>query len=201
MSASVNQAISQASRLLERARELEALQYGDFRLSSGASSGFYFDGRLLSMDPESVSIVAGLFLDALCREGVHVFGGPAVGAVPMVGALALLSHQREVLLRGFFVRSEPKSHGMGKLVEGDVRSGDAYAIYDDTISTGGSLLEAVSALDEIGAEARVGMCILDRRQGGSATLEGRGVPVLSVLRKTDEDRVVVDEESLNRWFG
>ena len=43
---------AEAERLLELAVRLGALTYGEFTLSSGKVSPYYFDGRLLTLDPE-----------------------------------------------------------------------------------------------------------------------------------------------------
>ena len=196
-----SEAIKQATRLLERAEELDALKYGEFTLASGKSSRFYFDGRLISMDPESVSIVSDLFLDIMANRGMKIFGGPAVGAVPMVGAVALRAHQRGEQLTGYFVRSEQKQHGMGKLIEGNISAGDSVAVYDDTISTGGSLLDAVEAVQELPANVELALCILDRKQGGTDHLQKLGVPVFNILIRTPSDTVEVDQAALQNWFG
>ena len=42
-------------RLLELALERGAIKYGDFTLTSGKKSSYYFDGRLLSLDPEGAT--------------------------------------------------------------------------------------------------------------------------------------------------
>ncbi len=195
------EAIRRAARLLERARELAALQYGDFTLSSGQTSKFYFDGRLLSMDPESVDIVSDVFLEVMRSQSIRSFGGPAVGAVPMVGALALRAHQCGENFKGYFVRSERKEHGMGRMVEGNLSGGDSVAIYDDTISTGGSLLAAVEAVRQLPARVTLALCILDRKQGGTDQLHKMGIPVFNILVRTPRDDVEVDEECLSRWLG
>lgn len=198
---SLTDAVSKADRLLERAVELNALRYGDFTLSSGQSSKFYFDGRLLSMDPESAYIISDLFVNVLMQRDIHVFGGPAVGAVPMVGTLALKAYQENLKFKGFFVRSEQKKHGMGKLIEGDVSAGDTVAIYDDTISTGGSLLEAIDAVEKLPADIQLALCVLDRKQGGPAELTRRGIPLFNILVKTERDTVEVDRDTLREWFS
>ncbi len=196
-----NSAIARAERLLERAVELEALQYGKFLLSSGETSAFYFDGRLLSTDPESVSIVSEIFIEALERKRIHSFGGPAMGAVPMIGAMALRAYQSNFDLSGFFVRSEPKRHGMGKMIEGTIPNESEAAIYDDTISTGGSMFKAVEALERgSDAKVRLAMCILNRKQGGDAELNRRGIMLFSILSKTTEETVNVDADNLRTWF-
>ena len=144
-------AIAKAERLLERALELEAIRYGEFTLSSGATTSYYFDGRLLTTDGESVDILAHLFVDILNRHGIHRFGGPAVAAVPIIGGIALLAHQQSKEIKGFFVRSEQKRYGMGKQIEGHIEPGDRVAIWDDTISTGTALIDAIDAVNGLPA--------------------------------------------------
>ena len=126
--------------------ELGALRYGEFTLASGAKSTYYFDGRLLTTDGESVEILSSIFLEVLANRDIHRFGGPAVAAVPIIGGITLMAHTNGYDLKGYFVRSEQKQHGMGKQIEGHITPGDRVAIWDDTISTGGSLLDAADAV-------------------------------------------------------
>lgn len=194
------EAIARAERLLERSIELKALEYGEFTLSSGAKSSYYFDGRLLTTDGESVEIISDLFLDVLVRRDIHRFGGPAVAAVPIIGGLALMAHSRGYDLKGYFVRSEAKKYGMGKLIEGHIAPGEKVAVWDDAISTGGSLFGAIDAVSELPAEIDVVFTILDRNQGGSDRLAERSIPLFSILSSNPEGRVVVDHAPLRKWF-
>ena len=73
-------AIASAERLLGRALKLGALRYGEFTLASGAKSSYYFDGRLLTTDGESVEIVADMFVDLLIRAATSI--GSAVPPSP-----------------------------------------------------------------------------------------------------------------------
>lgn len=194
------EAISRAERLLERSIELQALEYGEFTLSSGAKTSYYFDGRLLTTDGESVEIISDLFLDVLARRDIHRFGGPAVAAVPIIGGLALKAYTRGYDLKGYFVRSEAKKYGMGKLIEGHIERGERVAVWDDAISTGGSLFGAIEAISELPTEIDVVFTILDRNQGGSDRLRERSMPLFSILSSNPEGCVVVDHASLREWF-
>ena len=53
------------SRLLEVAKEKGALLFGEFQLSAGGTSSYYFDGRLLTLDPEGSYLTAKRFLPSL----------------------------------------------------------------------------------------------------------------------------------------
>lgn len=187
------------TRLLARAKELESLKTGDFTLSSGQKSKYYFDGRLLSLDPEGADLISAAFLDIVRRSGAEAVGGPAVAAVPIVGALVLRSRLESPGpgapggLAGFFVRGEAKKHGAGKQIEGPVRPGMSVAVFDDTISTGGSLVMAVDAIQEFGCKVVATLCVLDRNQGGSDELRRRGLPFHALWAADGEGNVRVVE--------
>ena len=194
-------AIASAERLLERSLELGALQYGEFTLSSGARSSYYFDGRLLTTDGESVELTAGLFLDVLMSCDIHRFGGPAVAAVPIIGGMVLLAHTNGYDLKGYFVRSEAKRYGMGKIVEGHIAMGERVAVWDDAISTGGSLSRAIDAVTDMQARVEVAMTILDRNQGGGDTLKDQSIPLFNIFSSNYEGLVEVDRTALREWFN
>ena len=50
------------TKLLDIAYANGALKTGKFILSSGKESHYYFDGRLLSLDPEGINLIADLML-------------------------------------------------------------------------------------------------------------------------------------------
>lgn len=191
--ASMVQTASASQRLLERAKELGALEFGDFTLASGQKSGYYFDGRRLSLDPEGAHLVSQLFLEKIVAAGCEAAGGPTVAAVPIVGALALRSWQERKGLTGFFVRPQAKGHGMGRQIEGSIKPGMRVAVFDDTVSTGGSLLEAIDAVQAFGCEVALVLCVLDRKQGGSDEVRRRGLPFVSLWEASPEGEVRVTE--------
>lgn len=171
-----------AQEILDLAKELGALAFGEFVLTSGQTSAYYFDGRLLTLSPTGADLAARALLPAVREAGAEAVGGPAVGAVPLVTAIAVRSGQdggRPV--PGFFVRKEAKEHGMGKAIEGPLPPGSRVAIVDDACSTAGSLYMAIEAAEAAGHEVALAACILDRAQGGSARLRSEGYRFLALL--------------------
>ena len=180
-----------AERILARARELGALRTGDFTLASGQKSNYYFDGRLLTMDPEGADLVSAAFLQLVTDAGAEAAGGPTMAAIPIVGALVLRSRLEGLPVAGFFVRPEVKDYGATKQVEGPVRPGQRVAVFDDTVSTGGSLLRAIDAVQEMGCEVVLVLAVLDRRQGGSDEVRRRGLNFTALLEADAEGTVRV----------
>ena len=73
--------MSDLERLLEVAKERKALLFGDFTLSSGAKSNYYFDGRLLTLDPEGSFLTAKCFLPILYAVSYTHLTLPTIGSV------------------------------------------------------------------------------------------------------------------------
>ena len=182
---------SNAQRLLELSERLGALQYGEFTLSSGAKSDYYFDGRLVTLDAEGAYLVGRLFEPIIRARDAEAIAGPALAAVPMIAAISVASYLEGSPVPGLIVRSERKQHGTGKLIEGSVREGMAVAVVDDTCNQGGSLLHAIKAVEAAGCRVVKVMCILDRNEGGSRAIRERGYDFVSFFEVGDDGRIRV----------
>ena len=183
-------------RLLQLAIERGALKYGDYVLSSGQKSRYYFDARLLSLDPEGAYLIAKVLLPILKESGAEAVGGPTLGADPIVAAVALTSHLEGSPMPAFIVRKEAKSHGTGQHVEGPLVPGSRVAIIDDVCTMGGSLFSAIEAAEAAGCSVVKVITILDRCQGGSEELVRRGYDFVSLLDATAEGDVKVARSGL-----
>jgi orotate phosphoribosyltransferase len=161
----------------ERAYEWRA---EPFRLTSGAESHHYVDGKQVTLDAMGLNLFARWILAKVEETGAEAVGGPVVGADPIVGAVAALSAQTLSVVHGFLVRNEPKKHGKQLLIEGPELQEDTYVILvDDVLTTGRSLLRAVETVRATGAVV-MGVCVLvDREEGGREALEEEGVPVFA----------------------
>ena len=182
-------------RILELAQELGALQFGEFTLSSGQKSGYYFDGRLLTLHPEGAYLVSSAFLPLVLASSAQAVGGPTLGADPIVGSLVSASHAEGTPVRGFLVRSETKDHGAQRLIEGPLEAGCRVAILDDVCSTGGSLFHAIAAAEGQGCRVVKVLAILDRLQGGSQRLRDGGYDFAALLAAGPDGSVAVAPEA------
>jgi len=178
-------------RLLEVALARGALKYGQFTLTSGKQSSYYFDGRLLSLDPEGAGLIAEALLPLLLDAGVEAVGGLTLGADPIVSSIAVVSGQKGVGLPGFIVRKEAKAHGTGQAIEGPLTHGCKVAIIDDVCTTAGSLFQAIAAAEAVGCSVVKVAAILDRNEGGSDELRKRGYDFVSLLSANTEGRIEV----------
>jgi orotate phosphoribosyltransferase len=172
------------------AESLGALKHGEFTLSSGKNSPYYFDGRLLTLDPRGAFLIGQAFLPVVREAGAQAVGGLALGADPMATAIALTSHSDETPIPAFIVRKEPKDHGTGRAIEGHLPKGSKVAVVDDTCTSGESLLKAIAAVEDAGCKVVIVATILDRREGGSDEIRNRGYLFWTLLEATPEGKVM-----------
>ncbi|MGB2756290.1 MAG: orotate phosphoribosyltransferase [Acidimicrobiia bacterium] len=167
-----------------KARFVEyAIREGEFTLASGKTSNWYVDGRQVTFRGDCVDIVGDSVLEALGEAGVGAFdsvGGLAIGADPVTVAVA-----RSAGVRGFAVRKEAKGHGVGGRIAGPLRASDRVLVVEDTVTTGGSLLEAIDAIVEFGATIVAATTLLDRGGTLRGDLRDRGITYVPVFGAPD----------------
>ena len=182
-----------AERLLSLAKEKGALLYGDFQLSSGVKSNYYFDGRLLTLEPEGAYLIAKCFIPAITESGAEAIAGPTLGADPIVASVAAISHMEGSSIPGLIVRKETKSHGGMRAIEGPIIHGTLsdrrIAVVDDTCSTGSSLFMAIDALEMAGSKIVKVLSILDRQMGGSREIIERGYDFQALLEADENGNI------------
>lgn len=141
-----------AAKLLE-VKAIKLQPNDPFTWASGWKSPFYCDNRKTLSYPALRSFVK----TELTRLVMEEFPEATAVAGVATGAIAQGALVADLLGMPFaYVRSKPKDHGMGNLIEGTLPEGSKVVVVEDLISTGGSSLKAVEALRQAGLEV-VGM--------------------------------------------
>ncbi len=172
------------NELMALVRE-KALQFGEFTLVSGKKASYYLDGKQITLDAAGANILGEGILDLLTDQLPDAVGGMSIGADPITAAVLTLAGVRDLSLRGFMVRKEPKGHGLERYIEGPVQSGDRVVILEDVVTTGGSSLLAIERATQYGLKVDGVIAIIDRLEGGQAAFEERGCWFKSLLTVQD----------------
>ena len=120
-----------------------------FVWASGIKSPIYCDNRLILTAPAAREVVEKALAETIRREypGCEVLMGTSTAGIPHA---AIVGHILGLPMG--YVRSGSKDHGRENRIEGRLEKGQKVVVIEDLISTGGSVLEVVSALREAGAE-------------------------------------------------
>lgn len=153
----------------------EAVFHGDFTLTSGKQASYYIDLRKLSLDHRAAPLIGEVMLDLIADiDGVVAVGGLTMGADPIAAAIMHQGVARGVYYDAFVVRKSAKDHGRGRLVEGPDLAGKRVIVVEDTSTTGGSPLQAIAAVEQLGAEVAAVAVVVDRQAPAQERIEAAG---------------------------
>ncbi len=173
------------ARLKEILLEKSVISGREFKLASGKTSDFYVDARVTTLLPEGAYLCGRIFLEMLKNFAVDAVGGYSIGADPIVSSIAVLSHLENKPIPAFIIRKEAKSHGTGKIIEGNFPKNGRVAIFEDVVTSGGSILRGAKQVEEHGGEVAVIMAVIDREEGGREKIEAAGYKFLSIFTRKD----------------
>lgn len=177
-----------------------ALKFGVFTLTSGKTSPYYIDLRIVPSFPDAFQRVCDLYLNVIQKD-LGIKGFDRVAGIPSAGipfASVIAYHLSKPFL---YVRPRMRLHGRERRIEGILMPGDRVLLIDDLITTGSSLRKSAAAIRAEGGVVTDGVVLLDREEGGGERLARDGVILHYLLRVSEAaDRLyemgVITEDQL-----
>jgi orotate phosphoribosyltransferase len=163
--------------LIAELRE-HALIIGEVTLTSGALAQYYVDAKRAILRPEGFAALA-----TLLAAQVQAWSGTAVGGMTMgADAVACAALAGGANAKAFFVRKDAKAHGLQRRIEGPLLDlEDRCVVVEDVVTTGGSTLAAIDALQREGFGICGVVSVLDRLAGGGEAIErAAGAPYVAL---------------------
>jgi orotate phosphoribosyltransferase len=149
------------------------IKFGKFTLASGRESDYYVDVKSALLNP-------GFLKEISVRAAKYVTGNKVaaveLGAVPL-GVGVSLETGKDLII----IRKEKKEHGLEKVMEGKVEMGETITFVEDVTTTGGTLLRAITKLNELHARTDRVIVVVDRKEGAKEALEYQGVELISLV--------------------
>lgn len=185
--------IPQAREQLRALLQQKSICRGEFVLASGRKSDFYIDARLTTLDPSGAILIGKvgweLLKETAASLGRHVdaIGGLTMGADPVALSIGIAAHldDSSTSLQVFTVRKSAKEHGRLKRIEGNFSPGRSVVVVDDVITTGGSTIQAIDAIEEAGGHIAFVVVLVDREEGGRTNIEKRGYKVVAMFTRSE----------------
>ncbi len=164
------------STLIDELCNLGALKFGTFTLKTGLVSPFYIDLRPTISSPQLLIKIADVIKEAVKDSSFDLVSGVPYTALPFATVFSIRQNIPMILLR-----KEKKIYGTGKMCEGIFRQGQKCLVIEDVITSGQSILEAITALEDEGLIVQDIVSLVDREQGGRQLLEKKGYRLHAVF--------------------
>ena len=161
----------------------KAVVHGKVILSSGREADYYVDLRRVTLDGEAAPLIGRVMLETTADISYDAVGGLTLGADPVGAAMMHAASASGRKLDAFVVRKEGKAHGLQRRIEGPDVTGRRVLAVEDTSTTGGSVMQAVDALREAGAEV-VGVAVVVDR-GAREAIAAAGIPYVAAYERED----------------
>lgn len=168
---------------LLRQIEDKAVVHGRVTLSSGQEADYYIDLRRITLDGAAAPLVGRVMRATTRGLEYDAVGGLTLGADPVGAAMLHAADAAGERLDSFVVRKEGKAHGLQRRIEGPDVQGRRVLAVEDTSTTGDSVMTAVEALREAGAEVVAVAVIVDR--GARGAVEAAGLSYLAAYELSD----------------
>jgi len=151
------------------------------------------DARVTTMDPRGALLIGQVGWEMVKETAlklgrrVNAIGGLTMGADPVALSIGIAAQLEDpsTPLQVFTVRKSAKEHGRLKRIEGNFSAGDSVVVVDDIITTGGSTIQAIDAIEEAGGRIAFVIVLVDRQEGGRENIEKRGHTVVPIFTRSD----------------
>ncbi|MBV9120569.1 MAG: orotate phosphoribosyltransferase, partial [Chloroflexi bacterium] len=153
---------------------------GNFVLSSGRHSNYYFDKYLFETNP-SILKRLGRYLGELVPPETQCLAAPELGAVLLGAAVSM-----ELGLPLVLVRKDTKDYGTSRLLEGpELNKGERVTVIEDILTSGGQAIRAAQKVREAGGRVLRLVAVVDREEGAAAAMAAAELPYEPLFRKSD----------------
>lgn len=167
-----------------------------FTWASGIKSPIYCDNRLILTAPETRDLVENAIAEAIQENypQCQIIMGTGTAGIAHAAIAGHILH-----LPMGYVRGSAKGHGRANRIEGKLKPGDKVVVVEDLISTAGSVLDTVEALEEAGAEVLGIVSIFTYgMKKGVEKLKEKSVPNISLSTLDDLVEVAAEEGYIAR---
>ena len=154
-------------------------------LSSGREADYYVDMRRVTLDGAASPLVGRVMRDLVSDWDFEAVGGLTLGADPVATSMLHAAAAAGGRLDAFVVRKEQKAHGLQRRIEGTEVAGRRVVAVEDTSTTGASVLTAIAALREAGAEMAGVAVIVDRGTGAAEKIQAEGLEYRYAISSSD----------------
>jgi orotate phosphoribosyltransferase len=159
-------------------KECGAFKTGEFTLTSGKKSNFYVDIKQASTNPKILAEIA-REMKSLIKDESRI-AGMELGAVPLAVAVSLESGLPYVI-----IRKRERSHGTGKLIEGNMKGGERILLVEDVTTSGSSLVKAAEIIRQAKGVVDRALVVVDREEGALELLADNGITLVPLVRVSE----------------
>ncbi len=184
------------TELCRALHKIGALEFGVFKLTSGRTSPYYVDLRIVPSFPDAFRKVCDLYI-ILAKTDLGMDSFERVAGIPTAG-IPFASFVAYQLQKPFlYIRQLTRLHGRERRIEGLIMPGDRVLLVDDLITTGGSIRKAAKAIRAEGGIVNNALVLLDREEGGKQKLAEDNISLHYLLTASEAAKKLYEADAID----
>lgn len=172
-----------------------AIKLGDFTLKSGEKSNIYFDMRIIISYPSIFNLIFDYiifkFPDLL--TDIQYICGVEFGGLPLANFISFKKNISQI-----FIRNNIKNYGTQKIIEGIYENFGSLLLIEDVITTGSSIKEKLSIINDNNINVKKIFVLMDRRKDISNKFED--ISIFSLFNANEINEYIASFELNNNLF-
>ena len=161
--------------------ENKIIKHGEYTLKSNQKSNIYIDLKKIVSYPQLNLKICNKIRDIINPE-LNVICGTPYGAVPFASYISI---KDEIPM--IFLRKEAKNYGTKKLLEGNFREGDTVILIEDVVTSGQSVIDTATKLEEQGLIVKQIITVFSRSNNKNLTYKNIPIEYLFHIDDIDMD--------------
>jgi len=186
--------VDEERQILRDLVEKRCLLFGDYTLSTGKKSNFYFDCKHATLDGHALALISDAFLEEIKKFRVEptAIGGLTMGADFIAAAVAMRAYQTGAkTVHASIVRKDRKEHGTRNWIENELSKNTPIVVVDDVVTTGASTQTACDRFRDAGYKIVGILALVDREVGGLQKLKAAvGCDATAIFSISDFPRLL-----------
>ncbi len=143
--------------LIRRLKEVGAVKFGEFVLSSGQKSNVYVDIKHACTYPDILKLITELMAKKVRELDFDKIACIELGGVPLAVALSMKMEKPLVIFR-----KQKKDYGIKDDCIGVIKAGERFVVVEDVTTTGRSALSVVERVEKRGGRVIAVLCVVNR---------------------------------------
>jgi len=161
----------------------QSFKFGTYKLSSGKTSSYYLDLRLIQSYPEQYKFIIDSYIDKINNIGVDSFD--YICGIATAGLIFSIPISISINKPHIYIRKSKKNYGRGKNLEGYLKPNSRVLLIDDVFTSGSSLIDSFNIIHDSGGKVSSSVVLIDRLETSHSVFNPLNMKLSSVTNIVD----------------
>ena len=171
------------TELVDALNICQSFKFGTYTLSSGKSSSYYLDLRLIQSYPEYYKIIIDSYINLIKNIGVDSFD--YICGIATAGLIFSIPVSISLGKPHVYIRKSKKNYGREQNLEGNLKANSRVLLIDDIFTTGSSLIDGFNIIHDSGGKVSSAVVLIDRLETSHSIFNSLNMKLSSVANIID----------------